>query len=253
MLTEFLAQREDMHVDRSAAAREVPSPHVLQQCIAGKGDAGVFHEMKEQVELARRKRKRLAAAKRLVAHLGDGKRPDRYLVARPLGALVAPIGGAAQQGTHAGNHLHHAVRLGEVLVGAAVEGGHNVELGAFRGHHDHGHARKARGIADAMEDFQPVGAGQHDVEHDHIGKAARAGRTELHVVRHALGLNPRLREGVKCQLADARVVFHAVHHSLPPSLAENPYPVDYRTEGRVQARVGSPAHREERGGRAAGD
>ena len=29
MLAEFLAQREDMHVDRSAAAREVPSPHVL--------------------------------------------------------------------------------------------------------------------------------------------------------------------------------------------------------------------------------
>ena len=54
MLTEFLAQREDVHVDRSAAAREVPPPHVLQQRIAGKGDAGVFHEMKEQVELARR-------------------------------------------------------------------------------------------------------------------------------------------------------------------------------------------------------
>ena len=54
MLAEFLAQREDMHVDRSAAAREVPSPHVLQQRIAGKGDAGVFHEMKEQIELARR-------------------------------------------------------------------------------------------------------------------------------------------------------------------------------------------------------
>ena len=53
MLTEFLAQREDVHVDRSAATCEVPSPHVLQQRIAGKGDAGVFHEMKEQVELAR--------------------------------------------------------------------------------------------------------------------------------------------------------------------------------------------------------
>ena len=53
MLTEFLAQREDVHVDRSAATCEVPSPHVLQQSIAGKGDTGVFHEMKEQVELAR--------------------------------------------------------------------------------------------------------------------------------------------------------------------------------------------------------
>ena len=53
MLTEFLTQREDVHVDRSAATCEVPSPHVLQQRIAGKGDAGVFHEMKEQVELAR--------------------------------------------------------------------------------------------------------------------------------------------------------------------------------------------------------
>lgn len=53
MLAEFLAQREDVHVDRSAATCEVPSPHVLQQRIAGKGDAGVFHEMKEQVELAR--------------------------------------------------------------------------------------------------------------------------------------------------------------------------------------------------------
>ena len=95
-----------------------------------------------------------------------------------------------------------------------------------------------------MEDFQPVGAGQHDVEHDHIGKAPRAGRTELHIVRHAFGLDPRLREGVKRQLANARVVFHAVHHSLPPSLAENPYLIDYRTEGRVQARGGSPARRE---------
>ena len=101
MLTEFLAQREDVHVDRSAATCEVPSPHVLQQRIAGKGDTGVFHEMKEQVELTRRERKRLTAAKRLVAHLGDGKRPDRYLVARPLGRFAAPVGGAPQQSAHA--------------------------------------------------------------------------------------------------------------------------------------------------------
>lgn len=97
-----------------------------------------------------------------------------------------------------------------------------------------------------MKDFQAIGAGQHDVEHDHIGKPSRAGRTELHIVRHALGLDSRLRESVKRQLANARVVFHAVHHSLPPSLDENPYPIDYRTGGRVQARGGSPARREGR-------
>ena len=97
-----------------------------------------------------------------------------------------------------------------------------------------------------MKDFQTIGAGQHDVEHDHIGKPSRAGRAELHVVRHALGLDSRLRESVKRQLTNARVVFHAVHHNLPPSLAENPYPIDYRTGGRVQARGGSPARREGR-------
>ena len=48
-----------------------------------------------------------------------------------------------------------------------------------------------------MKDFQAIGAGQHDVEHDHIGKPSCAGRTELHVVRHALGLDSRLRESVK--------------------------------------------------------
>lgn len=40
MLTEFLAQREDVHVDRSAATCEVPSPHVLQQSIAERATPG---------------------------------------------------------------------------------------------------------------------------------------------------------------------------------------------------------------------
>ena len=73
---------------------------------------------------------------------------------------------AAQQGGDAGQQLVDAERLGEVVVGAQVEGPHLVLLAPPGRHHDD----PDRGVGpDVAAQVEAVGAGQHQVEQDEVG------------------------------------------------------------------------------------
>ncbi len=153
----------DVLVDRARAARELDAPDALEQGVAAEQQAGMLHEVSEQLELGGRQ--------------VDGPAGD-HLVPRPrqgdvadaaIGLLIG-LSGAPQHGLHASGQLARAERLGHVVVGAELEAGDAVGLVVARGQHDH---RQARAGADAAADLEAVDAGQADVEHDQGDLVAR--------------------------------------------------------------------------------
>ena len=79
----------------------------------------------------------------------------------------------AQQRTDARHQLAHAERLGQVVVGAAVEPEHLVHLVAPRGQHQDGHVGIARVAPDGAAERDAVEPGQHQVEHDEVEAVGR--------------------------------------------------------------------------------
>jgi hypothetical protein len=79
------------------------------------------------------------------------------------------LGGAAQQGVHAGGQLAHRERLDHVVVGA--DGQTDEEVGLVVAGGEHQDRDRALGLQ-ATADLEPVEAGQHHVEHDRVGRRA---------------------------------------------------------------------------------
>jgi hypothetical protein len=101
-------------------------------------------------------------------------------VTAPTRKLVCGGGrlGAAQEAAHAGDELADAEGLGHVVVGAGVDAGDDVGLGAAGGQHEHG-GEVAAG-AQALEEGQAVDAGEHPVEEDEV--VAAGGELDLGLV-----------------------------------------------------------------------
>ena len=123
---------------------------------------------------------------------------------------------AAQHRADARDHFHHAEGLGEIVVRAGVQPDDLVVLAAAgRGEND-GKLLRERGGAQLFQNFQPVLAGEHDVEQHKIRHKLTHGFPE----RAALGKAPRLKAGraqrIQYQLADAGVVFHTIYHKDAP-------------------------------------
>jgi D-alanyl-D-alanine carboxypeptidase/D-alanyl-D-alanine-endopeptidase (penicillin-binding protein 4) len=118
----------------------------------------------EQVELLRRQLHRPAASchlprRRVDLQLADG---DPRLAERGRH-------GATKDGAHARGKLARRERLGDVVVGAELEPDDPIGLLPTRREHDHGQLGAG---ADPAAEREPVGAGQHDVEHDEVGQLA---------------------------------------------------------------------------------
>ena len=93
---------------------------------------------------------------------------------------------AAQRGADAGQQLVHAERLGDIVVGARVEGGHLVGLGVADRQHDD---RDLRPSPEAADDLGAVDVGKPEIEEDDVGMRGRrlaeglaAGAGEVDVV-----------------------------------------------------------------------
>ena len=97
----------------------------------------------------------------------------------------------AHRGPEPGQQLVHAERLGDVVVGAGVEGGHLVGLGVAHRQHDDRHLGPA---PQARDHLDAVDAGQAEVEDHHVGvvlggEAERllAGRRQVDLVARGPG------------------------------------------------------------------
>ena len=75
---------------------------------------------------------------------------------------------AAQNRLDPGDQLLRAERLGQVIVRADFESGHDVALLGFRGQHDDRHSSGPRIAAEAAADRQAVDTGQHQIEQNQI-------------------------------------------------------------------------------------
>ncbi len=84
-------------------------------------------------------------------------------------ALTLGQHGSAHRGSQPGEQLVHAERLGEVVVGAEVEGLDLGGLGAAARQHDD---RDRRPAAQAAHDVEPVHAGQAEIEDHGVGMVA---------------------------------------------------------------------------------
>ena len=139
---------------------------------------------------------------------GDG---DRRLVRRGVGGGAA----AAQQRPHARDELAHAERLGQVIVGAALEAVDLVGLLAARRQHQDRHVLQVRLAPDCAAHGDAVEPGQHHVEDDQIERlrprlaaALRCRPPDEH------GREPFEPEVEQDQLADVRIVFDDQHPAL---------------------------------------
>ena len=83
---------------------------------------------------------------------------------------------SAQRRAEPGEELVHAERLGDVVVGAGVEGGDLVGLAFAHREHDDRHVGPAAQAADHLD---AVDAGQAEVEDDEVGVLARGERRAL--------------------------------------------------------------------------
>ena len=73
--------------------------------------------------------------------------------------------------SHPGDQLAHAERLGQVVIGAELQAGNAVALGAARREHQDGDGLCLRIAAQLATDGQPVEIGEVEVEDDEIEPA----------------------------------------------------------------------------------
>ena len=180
------------------------------------------HHIRQQIEFAHGKRHGRPVDEQLT-RLEIQERAPRLRTSsqRP----PPPIGSTAQHGAHAAHHLHHTERLRDVLVGPGIQRPHDVQLRVFSRDHHNGHARKLAGrAADALEDFQAIDVGKHDVQNHHIRDAFGACGAKRRIIGLPFGLDAQLRQGVKHQLTDVLIILDIVDSqpSSTPSTAEAP-------------------------------
>ena len=129
---------------------------------------------------------------------------------------------AAQQRAHARHELAHAERLGQVVVGAAVEAEHLVGLFAPRGQHQDRHVAHSRSRRMARQTRDAVEPRQHQVEHDQVERLGPRRAERLVAVAFETHAQPLELEVQLDQLADVLLVFDEQHTGARSSFASNP-------------------------------
>ena len=154
-----------MDGDRRGVGVERVAPDEVHELVAGERLAGVAGEEQQQLELALGERDLLG---------GDGH-PARGRVDHELAELerrlrVGARVQAPQHGVDARHELGRRERLDDVVVGAQAQPDDAVGLLAARGQQDDRRA-VAVVLAHAAHHLEPIDAGQHEVEHDEVGRA----------------------------------------------------------------------------------
>src|SRR5581483_9859779 len=156
---DLLAEVANVDVDhvRGPVVGEVPD--VLEDASPGEHLARVAHELLEEGELLGGEEDLLPVPGDQALHRVEGEvahLEDHRALAR------VPAG----DGPEAGEELGEGEGLGEVVVGAGVEAGHPIVDGIPGRQHHHG--RPPALLAQAPAHLEPVGTGDHGVEHDGV-------------------------------------------------------------------------------------
>jgi len=184
----------DVHVQRLGRAEPVLVPDLGHDALPPHHATGLGDEQREEVEL-----------------LGG----QLELSVAPPGAACADVhadrlGGdrvgdaAPQEGADPGEELGEPERLGDVVVGARVEAGDDVELIALGGEHEDRGAR-ADG-SDPATDLQSIDTGQPDVEDEQVVLPGERLPHRLVAVRDPVNLVPLTAQGPHEGLHDSLVV-----------------------------------------------
>ena len=128
--------------------------------------------------------------------------------------------GAAQDRPDPGDHFHHGEGLGQIVVSPQVQTQNLVIFCALGGGHDDGDPFRGSGGAQLFQDLDAVGAGEHDVQRDELGRLPRQGGEQAIRVAETLGLKPGGPQGIDHQLADAAVVFYTINHEISSHLCK---------------------------------
>src|SRR2546430_10885847 len=204
---ELLAQPAHVHVDRLAVARELMSPHVLEQHVSRVDAAWVREQVRQQVELSRRQLDILVPEHDPACGAVDAEVAEGVALGDRLG-FARVRRGPSQHSVDTSQHLADREGLGDVVVGAQLESDDLVDLGVLGRDHDDRHpARFAQGAAEV----EPAHAGQHQVEEDQVG-ARRAGRAQAGcAIARLMDREAGRDEVVFEHLADAFIVLDHQH------------------------------------------
>ena len=140
--------------------------------------------------------------------------PNRRAVGVAAAGDRRQVGGfprTPQQRPHPGDELPHAERLGQVVVGAALETDHFVRLFVPRRQHQDRHVAVHRAAAHRAAQRDAVEPGQHNVEHEQIeanGFRALERRRAVGRAFARVALEPEVQAD---ELADVRLVFDDEH------------------------------------------
>ena len=108
-----------------------------------------------------------------------------------------------------GLQLHDAERFDDIIVGAAFQSGHPIDLRAARRQHNHGKLLRCFAGPQPVQNLQPVHSGQHNIQNAERGtyapvlrfKQRLAGLVSVHLVADRLKI-------VAEHFADALIVLH---------------------------------------------
>jgi hypothetical protein len=113
---------------------------------------------------------------------------------------------AAKQRADARDDFVRAEWLGDVVIGSQLEPDDAVGFLGAGGEHDDRHGRGGRIGAQRAADFQPVEAGQHQVQQDQIGRSPPRFREHLGAGRQRLHREAGAAQAVRQQHRDVGVV-----------------------------------------------
>ena len=204
VITELLADRQDVRVDRPGGDPGLVAPHPLQQLLPGEDPTPVGDEELQEVPLAVGEALRLDGPLDGVLDEIDGHRTE----------LVDPPDPAhpSEARLHPGLELQQGEGLGEVVVRAELEADQLVLLAGARGDEDDGPVEAAlpQRLADLVAVHGVLAGGalvQHHVEDGDVGGDLLGEGERIGAGAGAVGLEALLGEVLDQGLEDLVLVF----------------------------------------------
>ena len=153
-----------MGVDAAGVELGALAPDLLNHLAARHHPSRTGRQQREQVELGRGERHRLAVAQHLVPAEVDDHAGELQPAWTHLGG-AAPL--PSQLGTDAGGELTKLEGLGDEVVGADLQADDDIDDVAVAGDHDDGHLDPCG--AQPAADVEPCEAREVEVEEDEVG------------------------------------------------------------------------------------